>query len=84
MSGLTRNSNAPRFMACTVAWMSARALMKMIGMSVRSATSFCSSRPLDPGSYQNHALHRGEPAVLGAAACRDTHQSDDEDDHERA
>src|SRR6185369_9704299 len=50
LNGFVRNSTAPAFMACTVIGTSPCPVMKMIGMSVRSASCFCNSSPLRPGS----------------------------------
>src|SRR5580692_6313676 len=49
-NGFVRNSRAPAFMARTVVGTSAQAVMKMVGISIRSATSCCRSRPLRSGS----------------------------------
>ena len=59
-NGLVKNSTAPAFMAWTVMGTSPWPVMKMIGMSVRSAaTRFCSSRPLRPGRVTSSTRQLG-------------------------
>ena len=59
LNGFVRNSTAPAFIACTVIGTSPWPVMKMIGMSVRSASCFCSSRPLSPGSVTSSTRQHG-------------------------
>ena len=62
LNGLVRNSTAPAFIACTVIGTSPWPVMKMIGMSVRSASCCCSSRPLSPGSVTSSTRQLGTAA----------------------
>src|SRR5436190_7152216 len=59
VNGFVRNSTAPAFIACTVMGTSPWPVMKMIGMSVRSASCFCSSSPLSPGSVTSSTRQQG-------------------------
>src|SRR5438309_11494249 len=59
LNGFVRNSTAPAFIACTVMGTSPWPVMKMIGMSVRSASCCCSSSPLSPGSVTSSTKQHG-------------------------
>src|SRR5215510_778458 len=62
LNGFVRNSTAPAFIAWTVIGTSPWPVMKMIGMSVRSASCCCSSRPLSPGSETSSTRQHGTVA----------------------
>jgi hypothetical protein len=59
LNGFVRNSAAPAFIPCTVMGTSPWPVMKMMGMSVRSASRFCRSRPLSPGSVTSSTRQQG-------------------------
>ena len=59
LNGLVRNSTAPAFIARTLIGTSAWPVMKMIGMSVRSASCCCNSRPLRPGNETSSTRQQG-------------------------
>src|SRR5215471_11090924 len=62
-NGLSRNSTAPAFMAWTVMGTSLWPVIKMIGMSARSAVSrFCRSRPLMSGREMSSTRQLGTAA----------------------
>src|ERR671910_247552 len=63
LNGLVRNSSAPAFIACTDIGASPYPVMKIIGMSPRSASCFCSSRPLRPGSVTSSTRQLGTVVV---------------------
>ena len=62
--GFVRNSTAPAFIARTVVGTSAWPVTKMIGMSARSATSFCRSQPLRSGRTTSSTRQLG-PCTRG-------------------
>ena len=59
LKGFVRNSTAPAFIARTVIGTSPWPVMKMIGISVRSASRCCSSRPFSPGSVTSSTRQQG-------------------------
>jgi len=60
LKGFVRNSTAPAFMAWTVMGISPWPVTKMIGIPGRStATLFCKSRPLSPGSATSRTRQFG-------------------------
>src|SRR5262245_1216555 len=62
LNGLVRNSTAPAFIARTVIGTSPYPVMKMIGISDRSASCCCRSRPLSPGSVTSSTRQHGTAA----------------------
>src|ERR1700674_5530055 len=58
-NGFVKNSRAPAFMARTVVGTSAQAVMNMVGISIRSETSCCRSRPLRSGSITSNTKQLG-------------------------
>ena len=62
LNGFVRNSTAPAFIACTLIGTSPWPVMKMIGISVRSASCCCNSRPLSPGSVTSSTRQHGTVA----------------------
>src|SRR5258706_13750193 len=76
-NGLVRNSTAPAFMARTVIGTSPWPVMKMIGMSVRSAAiRFCKSKPLRSGRLTSSTRQLGTPTRGRARnSCADANVS---------
>src|SRR5512134_2805718 len=59
LKGFVRNSTAPAFIACTLIGTSPCPVMKMIGISVLSASCCCNSRPVSPGSVTSSTKQHG-------------------------
>src|SRR5262249_6690414 len=79
LNGFVRNSTAPAFIACTVIGTSPWPVMKMIGILVRSASCFCNSRPLIPGSVTSSTRQHGTVGWRrDRNSCADTNVSDDQ------
>src|SRR5258706_545791 len=80
-NGLVKNSTAPAFMARTVIGTSPWPVMKMIGMSVRSAAiRFCKSKPLRSGRLTSSTRQLG---TLLEQARTDRLVSEGCDEHDR-